>query len=131
MEWVRHHAHQQAFEHFNDATRRVDIGGAYSQRQRGRKNKADHHGGKRGGKGTQQVEEQDRADIGFLALLMVGNGGHDQHQYQQRCHRLQRANEQRAEQANGCCSGWRNQCHHNARYQADQYLLNQAALSDA
>ena len=37
---------------------------------------------------TQQIEEQNRADAVFLPLLMIGDGGHNQHQYQHRRHRL-------------------------------------------
>ena len=73
MERVGDHAHQQAFQHFNNAARRVDIRIAGHQRQVGREHKADHYRHQRRGEGPQQVEEQDRADIGFLPVLVVGD----------------------------------------------------------
>ncbi|CAI0773257.1 Uncharacterised protein [Serratia marcescens] len=103
MERVGHHAHQQALHHLHNAARRGNVRRAGGQRQRGREDKADDHRHQRGGKGAQQVEEQDRANVGLLPLFMVGDRGHDQNQHQHRRHRFQRADEQGAEQADRRC----------------------------
>ena len=45
---------------------------------------------------TQQIEEQNRADIGFLPVLVVSNRRHYQHQHQDGGNGFQCADEQSA-----------------------------------
>ncbi|MNP32422.1 hypothetical protein D3C76_1256010 [compost metagenome] len=82
---VRDHAHQQAAKHLDNAGWRGDITRGRGKVQRGREQEAKHHRRQGGRESTQQIEEQNRTNVGFLAVLVVGNGGHHQHQHQHRC----------------------------------------------
>ena len=47
---------------------------------------------------AQQVKPQDRANVGFLAMPVVGDRSHDQNEYQYRCHCLEGTDEDLAEE---------------------------------
>lgn len=49
--------------------------------------------------GAEQVEQQNRPDVGLLIALVVGNRGGDQNKHQYRRHGFQGRNEHRAEEA--------------------------------
>ena len=97
-DWVGDHAHQQPMEHFGDAGRRNDFRGACRQCKCLRNQMAEDHRDHRREKGAQQIEHDNWPDITFLALLVVGNRGDHQHQYQQWRDRFQRTDKQFTQQ---------------------------------
>ncbi|CCK17207.1 hypothetical protein BN136_3217 [Cronobacter universalis NCTC 9529] len=128
---VRDHAEQQVAQHADNPGRRRDIRRARDQMQRGRKEKAEQHGGQRRGKRAQQIEPENGADIGFLPVFMVGDRGHYQHQHQYRRHGFQRADEQRAEQSDRDSRGFGKPGQQNTEHQPHQNLFYQTALRQA
>ncbi|CSP92750.1 Uncharacterised protein [Shigella sonnei] len=59
-----------------------------------REGEAENDCGQSSREGTQQIEEQNRADIGFLPMLVVSNRCHHQHQHQDGGNGFQCADEQ-------------------------------------
>ena len=69
--------------------------------------------------------------MGFLAVLVVGDGRHDQHEHQNRRDRFQRADEDLADKRRGLCRFRREQGQGNPGDQADDDLRDQAQAFEA
>ena len=77
-------------------------------------------------KGAQQIQEQNRLDVGFLAMLMVGDRRHHQHKHQDRCHGLECRDEDLADKTGGLGRLGQQQGQQNAGDQTDDDLCDQA-----
>ena len=113
-------------QHFANAPRSAHRGVMGSQYQERRKHHAGNHRNHGGGKGAEQIQEQDRADMGFLAMLMVGNRGHDQHKHQDWRDSLQRRDKHLADKTGGARGLGEQQGQHDPGNQADDNLGDQA-----
>ena len=97
---VGHQIHQQRFQHFDNAGRRRNgyITGR-TQNQRGREchtgNDCHHSRSKR----TENIQNQNRFDVGLIAFLVLRNGGSHQNKYQNRRDSLKRTDKQAAQQS--------------------------------
>ncbi|MNC25019.1 hypothetical protein D3C75_730950 [compost metagenome] len=100
---------QQVLQHFTDAARRAQRSVAGAQHQVRREQHAGDHRDYRGAEGPQQVQPEDRADVGFLAVAVVGDRGHDQDEHQHGCHRLEGADEHFPEEGHVAGDGGREQ----------------------
>ena len=123
---VIHHAEQQALQHLADTA-----GGAYrgvmgDQYQGRREQHTGDHCNHGGGKSAEQVQKQDRADVSFLTVLVVGNRGHDQHKHQDRRDSLQRRDKYLADKTGGARGLGEQQGQHDPGNQADDNLGDQA-----
>ena len=120
------HVHQQRLEHLADAAGGRQFSGLAAQHQRRREGEAGHHRDQGGAEGADQVHQQDRANVGLLALLVVGDGRHHQDEHQYRRHRLQRRDEHVADEADGkrCLRGYHGKG--DTCEQADDDLRHQA-----
>ncbi|MNZ45287.1 hypothetical protein D3C78_629380 [compost metagenome] len=76
------HAQQQALQDFANAAGRADSHVVGGEHEAGREQGAGDHRNGGGTEGAEQVQEQNRSDMGFLAVLVVGDRGHDQHEHQ-------------------------------------------------
>src|SRR3990167_3584108 len=88
--------------------------------------KAGGHRDQRCAEGADQVQQQNRFDMGLLALLMVGNRRRYQYEYQHRSHGLQRRDKHRAEEADARGSFRQKQRQGDTGHQADSNLQHQA-----
>lgn len=123
---IVHHVQQQRLEDFADAARWAQLGTVADQGQAGRKGEAGDDGNDRRAEGADQVEHEDRADMGLLPALMVGDRRRDQDEYQHRRHGLERGDEYRAEKTDGRRRLRKEQRQGNAGDQADEDLDHQA-----
>ena len=106
------------------------LGGQYQIR---REQHAGDNGHDRSSKGAEQVQNQNRADMGFLAVLVVGNRGHDQYKHENRRNGFQGADEHLADKGHRkrcrgrkpCQQNTCNQTDHNLGYQAGAHELLQ------
>lgn len=127
---VVHGAEQQVLQHLADTAGGAQRGVAGAQCQVGREQHARRHGHHRCGEGAQQVQPEDRADVGFLAMAVVGDRSHHQDEHQHRRHGLQGADEDLAEERQVAGHGRGEQGEENAGHQADADLRHQAGAVD-
>ncbi|CEL30282.1 hypothetical protein SRM1_03640 [Pseudomonas fluorescens] len=128
---VIHHAEQQALQHFTDTARRGYrnvLGGQYQIR---REQHARDHSHRCCGEGAQQVKEQNRTDVSFLAVLVVGDRRHDQHEHQNRRHGFQCRNEHLADKRRRFRRFRREHRQDDTGNQADHDLRDQAQVFQA
>ena len=99
LDRIGHQLHQQILQHGRDATGRHLIGLLHTlEHQLRGKQEAQRHRHQRRGKRAQHIQDEDRPDVGFRAPLMLRNGRHHEREHQYRCHCLQGAHEQVAQQ---------------------------------
>ena len=99
LDRIGHQLHQQVPQHGRDATGRHLIGFLYPlEHQLRGKQKTQRHRHQGSRERAQQIQDEDRPDVGFRTPLMLRNGRHHQREHQHRCHRLQGAHEQVAQQ---------------------------------
>ncbi|MCY1400084.1 hypothetical protein D9M71_151570 [compost metagenome] len=120
------HAQQQALQHFANPAWRCDRDVLGRQHQAGRERHAGNHRDHGRGESAQQIQEQNRADVGFLAVLVVGNRRHDQHEHQNRRDGFQCRDKHFADERRGFRHIGGNQRQGNTGDQADHNLCNQA-----
>ncbi|MNC48602.1 hypothetical protein D3C75_977320 [compost metagenome] len=82
-----------------------------------------HHGG---AEGTQQVQDQDGADVGFLPVFVVGDRSHDQDEHQNRRNGFEGRDEQFADEGQLQGGSGEQQRQGNTGNQADNDLHHQA-----
>ena len=123
---VVHHAQQQGLEHLGDAARRRHLARMAGQHQARGEGEAGDHRHHRGAEGADQVQQQDRPDMGLLALPVVGDGCHHQDEHQYRRDGLQRGNEDLADEADLERGGREEAGEQQAGDQADDDLAHQA-----
>ena len=120
------HAQQQALQHFADTARGGDGNVFGGQHQIRREQHAGDNGHDGCSKGAKQVQHQNRADMGFLAVLVVGNRGHDQHKHQNRCNGFQGADKHLANKGHRKRCRGRKPGQQNTGEQTDHNLGHQA-----
>jgi hypothetical protein len=125
------HAQQQALQDLGDPAGGGDRHIMGRQYQVRREQGAGHHRNHGRGKGAQQVEEEDRADVGFLAVLVVGNRSHDQHEHQDWGDGLERRDKHLADERGGLRRIRRKQGQGNPGDQADDDLGDQAGAFES
>ncbi len=128
---VGDHVEEQVLEHHQDATRRVAGRGCGVEHQRGREREAGKHGDQRGREGAEQVQDQHRAHVRGLPVLVVGDRRRHQHEDQDRRDGLQRGDEEVAEQRDRFGGARRDQRQGDAQDQTDGDLGNQAHAHEA
>ena len=120
------HVHQQRLEHLADAAGGRQFSSLAAQYQRRREGEAGHHRDQGGAEGTDQVHQQDRADMRLLALLVVGDGRHHQDEHQYRGDGLERRDEHVTDEADGQCCLRGDYGQSDTCQQADDDLCHQA-----
>lgn len=128
---VIHDAEQQALQHFADATGSGDSHVLGGQHQAGGEQGAGNHCNHRRCESAQQVQEQDRPDMGFLALFMVGDRSHDQYEHQDGGDRLEGGDEDLADECGGFRHVRRQPGQGDTDDQADDDLRHQAGAFEA
>ncbi|MNL10070.1 hypothetical protein D3C87_1308600 [compost metagenome] len=125
------HAQQQALQHFANPAWRCDRDVLGRQHQVRRERHAGNHRHHGRGESAQQIQEQNRPDVGFLAVLVVGNRRHDQHEHQNRRDGFQRRDKHFADERGGLRRFRRKQGQGNTGDQADHDLRDQAQAFEA
>ena len=139
---VGHQVHQQVAQHLGNAAGRHLLGRLHAlERKRGRKGETGRHGHQRGRERAHQIQRQNGADVGRIALAVLRHRREHQHKHHHRRRRLERAHEQPAQQLAqlahqghelrrshvriGRQGVVRHSAHQNARRQADDDLHHQ------
>ncbi|MNN40985.1 hypothetical protein D3C81_1550770 [compost metagenome] len=120
------HAQQQALQHFADTARRRHSNILSRQHQARREHHAGNHSDHGGGESPQQIQKQNWSDVGFLAVLVVGNRRHDQHEHQNRRDGFERRDKHFADERRGLRHVGGKQRQGNTGDQADHDLCDQA-----
>ena len=128
---VGHQVHQQSLQHFDNAAwRRGRHIARFRKNQHGRKSKAGNHCDQGCRKRTDEVQNDNRFDVGLVAFLMLRDGGQHQCEHQNRRDGFQRPDEQAAEQSGRDTRLRREYRQRDTQSQADDDLLHEADAVD-
>ncbi|MNP21908.1 hypothetical protein D3C76_1145470 [compost metagenome] len=119
------HAQQQALQHFSDAARSAQGNVRGAQGQVRREGHARYDRDHRRSESTEEVQHQDRPDMGFGPVFMVGDRGHDQNEHQDRRHGLEGRDEHLADEAQAQGNLGGDQGQGNTGHQTDHDLQDQ------